>query len=43
MNIKIPRKRAEEIAREEVERFLKENKNVDRRLLNEFLKKGEEK
>jgi O-acetyl-ADP-ribose deacetylase (regulator of RNase III) len=43
MNIKIPKKRAAEIMKEEIEKFLQENKNVDRKLLEEFLNKGERK
>ena len=43
MNIKIPKKRAMEIMNEEIEKFLKENKHVDAKLLEEFLKKGEKK
>jgi len=43
MKIKIPKKRADEILEEEIQRFLKENKEIDRESLLEFLKKGEKK
>jgi len=45
MNIKIPKKRAQEILKEEIEKFLKENENVDRRLLESYISKttGEKK
>jgi len=46
MNIKISKRRAAKILQEEVEKFLKENKNVDPKLLKEFLEnelKGEKK
>ena len=37
MNIKIPKRRAAKILQEEVERFLKENKDVDPKDLKEYL------
>ena len=37
MNIKISKKRAAKILQEEVEKFLKENKEVDPKLLKEYL------
>lgn len=37
MNIKISKKRAAKILQEEVEKFLKENKEVDAKLLKEYL------
>ena len=37
MNIKISKKRAAKILQEEVEKFLKENKEVDVKLLKEYL------
>ena len=37
MNIKISKKRAAKILQEEVERFLKENKDVDPKDLKEYL------
>ena len=40
MNIKIPKKRAEQIMKEEVEKFLKENKNVDKDLLESYVSKN---
>lgn len=43
MKIKIPKKRADEILEEELQRFLAENKNIDRKQLEEFLKRGERK
>jgi hypothetical protein len=46
MNIKISKKRAAKILQEEVEKFLKENKEVDVKLLKEYLEQqiqGEEK
>tara|TARA_B100000427_G_C15405721_1_gene549681 strand:- start:330 stop:470 length:141 start_codon:yes stop_codon:yes gene_type:complete len=46
MNIKISKRRAAKILQEEVEKFLKENKDVDPKLLKEFLEnelKGEKK
>ena len=45
MNIKIPKKRAMEIMKEENEKFLQENKNVDRKLLESYISKttGEKK
>ena len=46
MNIKISKKRAAKILQEEVEKFIRENKNVDPKLLIEFLEnelKGEKK
>ena len=45
MNIKIPKKRAMEIMKEEIEKFLQENKNVDRELLESYVSKttGEKK
>ena len=45
MNIKIPTKRAQEILKEEIEKFLKENENVDRKLLESYISKttGEKK
>ena len=46
MNIKIPKRRAAKILQEEVEKFLKENKDVDPKVLKEYLEeqiKGESK
>jgi len=43
MNIKIPRKRAEKIMEEEVEKFLRENKDVDRKKLEQFIENIKEK
>jgi|TARA_R110002153_G_scaffold32649_2_gene98703 hypothetical protein len=43
MNIKIPRKRAEKIMEEEVEKFLKENQHIDRKQLNQFIENNKEK
>ena len=46
MNIKISKKRAAKILQEEVEKFIRENKNVDPKLLIEFLEnelKGKDK
>jgi hypothetical protein len=43
MNIKIPRKRAEKIMEEEVEKFLRENKDVDRKQLEQFIENNKEK
>ena len=37
MNIKISKKRAARILQEEVEKFIRENKDVDPKLLVEFL------
>lgn len=37
MNIKISKKRAAKILQEEVEKFLKENEEVDVKLLKEYL------
>ena len=37
MNIKISKKRAAKILQEEVEKFLKENDNIDPKELKEFL------
>tara|TARA_Y100001938_G_scaffold151137_1_gene246464 strand:+ start:4368 stop:4508 length:141 start_codon:yes stop_codon:yes gene_type:complete len=37
MNIKISKKRAAKILQEEVEKFLKENKDVDPKELKQFL------
>lgn len=37
MNIKISKKRAAKILQEEVEKFIKENKEVDIKLLKEYL------
>jgi len=39
MNIKISKRRAAKILQEEVEKFLLENKDVDPKLLKEFLEK----
>jgi len=43
MNIKIPRKRAKKIMEEEVEKFLRENKDVDRKKLEQFIENIKEK
>tara|TARA_R110000868_G_scaffold400267_2_gene674543 strand:- start:1157 stop:1294 length:138 start_codon:yes stop_codon:yes gene_type:complete len=43
MNIKIPSKRANKIMEEEVEKFLKENRNIDRKQLEQFIKNNKEK
>ena len=46
MNIKISKRRAAKILQEEVEKFLKENKNVEPKLWKELLEnelKGEKK
>ena len=44
MNIKIPKKRADQILDEEVEKFLKENKHISREeLLSHISKKTGEK
>ncbi len=43
MNIKNPRKRAEKIMEEEVEKFLRENKDVDRKQLEQFIENNKEK
>lgn len=43
MNIKIPRKRAKKIMEEEVEKFLRENKDVDRKQLEQFIENNKEK
>jgi hypothetical protein len=37
MNIKIPKKRAKKIMEEEVEKFLNENKDLDREKLEQFI------
>jgi dephospho-CoA kinase len=37
MNIKIPKKRAKKIMEEEVEKFLDENKDFDRKRLEQFI------
>ena len=46
MNIKISKKRAAKILQEEVEKFIKENEEVDIKLLKQYLEnqiKGEKK
>tara|TARA_B100000941_G_C28193592_1_gene393210 strand:- start:235 stop:381 length:147 start_codon:yes stop_codon:yes gene_type:complete len=46
MNIKISKKRARKIFQEEIQKFLSENKDVDPKILKEFVEshiKGEQK